>query len=75
MEEFPRRLSENGYFSQSPRQAEIIILEILLSLSSGTYSCGYNFSLPLRGVGPTGRRLDLEKNVSFSDSLLLERYL
>ncbi len=24
-----RRLSENGYFSQSPRQAEIIILEIL----------------------------------------------
>ena len=53
-----RRLSENGYFSQSPRQAEIKILEILLSLSSGTYSCGYNFSLPLRGVGPPGRRQD-----------------
>jgi hypothetical protein len=35
-----------------------------------TYSCGYNFRLPLRGVGPTGRRLDLEKNISFSDNLL-----
>ena len=34
------------------------------------YSCGYNFRLPLRGVGPTGRRLDLEKTISFSDSLL-----
>jgi len=27
-----RRLSENGYFSQSLRQAEIIILEILLCI-------------------------------------------
>ena len=35
------------------------------------YSCGYNFRLPLRGVGPTGRRLDLEKTISFSDSLLV----
>ena len=34
------------------------------------YSCGYNFRLSLRGVGPTGRRLDLGKNISFSDSLL-----
>ena len=29
-------------------------------------------SLPPRGVGPTGRRLDLAQNLSFSDSLLVE---
>jgi hypothetical protein len=55
-----RRLSENGYFSQSPRQAEIIILEILPSLSSGTYS-----------VVIISAFLDLEKIISFSDNLLV----
>jgi hypothetical protein len=50
----PRRLSENGYFSQSPRQAEIIILEILHCMSVVIISAF----------------LDLEKNISFSDSLL-----
>ena len=38
--------------------------------NTSMYSCGYNFRLSLRGVGPTGRRLDLGKNISFSDSLL-----
>jgi hypothetical protein len=51
---FPRRLSENGYFSQSPRQAEIIILEIL-------------HCIPVVIISAF---LDLEKNISFSDSLL-----
>ena len=50
--------------------------------NTSMYSCGYNFRLSLRGVGPTlrpvsptgwkrGRRLDLGKNISFSDSLLV----
>ena len=51
---FPRRLSENGYFPQSLRQAEIIILEILHCIPVVTISAF----------------LDLEKNISFSDSLL-----
>jgi hypothetical protein len=50
----PRRLSENGYFSQSLRQAEIIILEIL-------------HCIPVVIISAF---LDLEKNISFSDSLL-----
>ena len=50
---FPRRLSENGYFSQSLRQAEIIILEIL-------------HCIPVVIISAF---LDLEKNISFSDSL------
>jgi hypothetical protein len=49
-----RRLSENGYFSQSLRQAEIIILEIL-------------HCIPVVIISAF---LDLEKNISFSDSLL-----
>ena len=50
--------------------------------SGRLYWGGYNFRLSLRGVGPTlrpvsptgwkrGRRLDLGKNISFSDSLLV----
>ena len=50
----PRGLFENGYFSQSPRQAEIIILEIL-------------YCIPVVIISAF---LDLEKNISFSDSLL-----
>ena len=53
----PGRLSENGYFSQSPRQAEIIILEIL-------------HCIPVVIIPAF---LDLEKNISFSDSLLAVR--
>ena len=49
-----RRLSENGYYSQSLRQAQIIILEILLCIP----------------VVIIFAFLDLEKNFSFSDSLL-----
>jgi len=55
MTERTRRLSENGYFSQSPRQAEIIILEIL-------------HYIPVVIISAF---LDLEKNISFSDSLLV----
>jgi len=50
----PWRLSENGYFSQSLRQAEIIILEIL-------------HCVPVVIISAF---LDLEKNISFSDSFL-----
>ncbi len=53
----PRRLSENGYFSQSPLQAKIIILEILQCIPVVII-----FSF-----------LDLEKTISFSDSLLVTR--
>ena len=49
-----RRLSENGYFFQSQRQAEIIILEIL-------------YCIPVVIISAF---LDLEKNISFSDNLL-----
>ena len=49
-----RRLSENGYFSQSLRQAQIIILEI--------FQC-----IPVVIIFAF---LDLGKNISFSDSLL-----
>jgi hypothetical protein len=49
-----RRLSENGYFPQSLRQAKIIILEILLCIP----------------VVIIFAFLDIEKNISFSDSLL-----
>ncbi len=52
----PRRLSENGYFSQSLRQAQILILEIL----------------PCIPVVKIIAFLDLEKTISFSDSLLDE---
>jgi hypothetical protein len=47
-----RRLSENGYFSQSLRQAQIIILKIL----------------PCIPVVIIFAFLDLEKNISFSDN-------
>ena len=50
----PRRLSENGYFSQSQRQAQIIILEIL-------------YCIPVVIISAF---LDLEKNISFSDNHL-----
>ena len=50
------RLSENGYFSQSQRQAEIIILEIL-------------HCIPVVIISAF---LDLEKNISFSDNLIVE---
>jgi hypothetical protein len=49
-----RRLSENGYFPQSLRQAQIIILEILKCIP----------------VVMIFAFLDLGKNISFSDSLL-----
>ena len=49
-----RRLSENGYFPQSLRQAQIIILEILKCIP----------------VVIIFAFLDLGKNISFSDSLL-----
>ena len=50
----PRRLSENGYFSQSLRQTQIIILEILQCIP----------------VVIIFAFLDLEKTISLSDSLL-----
>ena len=56
---------------QAGRQTQIIILEILHCMDA----CpdvfkrgGYNFRLPPRKVRDL--RLDLEKNISFSDSLL-----
>jgi len=48
------RLSENGYFPQSRRQAQIIILEILKCIP----------------VVIIFAFLDLGKNISFSDSLI-----
>ena len=51
----PRRLSENGYFPQFLCQAQIIILEILQCIP----------------VGIIFAFLNLGKNFSFSDSLLL----
>ena len=50
-----RRLSENGYFPQSLCQAQIIILEILQCIPVVII---FTF-------------LDLGKNISFSDSLLV----
>ena len=50
----PRKLSENGYFPQSLRQSQIIILEILQCIP----------------VVIIFAFLDLGKNISFSDSLL-----
>jgi len=50
-----RRLSENGYFSQSLRQAQIIFLEIL-------------HCIPVVIIFAF---LDLEKTISFSDGLLV----
>jgi hypothetical protein len=50
----PRRLSENGYFPQSLRQAQIIILEILRCIP----------------VVIIFAFLDLAKTISFSDNLL-----
>ena len=52
---YHRRLSENGYFSQSLRQAQIIILEILQCIP----------------VVIVFAFLDLGKNISFSDSLIV----
>jgi len=52
-----RRLSENSYFPQSLRQAQIIILEILQCIP----------------VVIIFAFLDLEKNFSFSDNLLGQR--
>ena len=49
-----RKLSENGYFPQSLRQAQIVILEILKYIP----------------VVKIFAFLDLEKNFSFSDNLL-----
>ena len=49
-----RRLSKNGYFPQSLRQAKIIILEILPCIPMVIISVF----------------LDLEKNISLSDNLL-----
>jgi hypothetical protein len=53
-----RRLSENGYFPQSLRQAKIIILEILKCIP----------------VVIIFAFLDLGKNISFSDSLLVPQH-
>ena len=50
----PKSLSENGYFSQSLRQAQILILEI------------YQY-IPAVKIFAF---LDLGKNISFSDGLL-----
>ena len=50
---FPKRLSENGYFSQSLRQAQIIILEILKCIP----------------VVMVFAFLDLEQTILFSDKL------
>ena len=51
-----RRLSENGYFPQSWRQAQILILEILQCITAVKI-----FAF-----------LELAKNLSFPDSLLYE---
>ena len=51
---FSRRLSENGYFAQSQRQTQIIILEILQCIP----------------VFIIFAFLDLEQTISFSDNLL-----
>jgi len=48
-EQVARRLSENGYFPQSLRQAQIIILEMLqcMDACSAVFKRGgYNFRLP-----------------------------
>jgi hypothetical protein len=55
---YTRRLSENGYFPQSLRQAQIIILEILQCIP----------------VVIIFAFLDLEKKFSFSDSLLVKMH-
>jgi hypothetical protein len=54
-----RRLSENGYFPQSRRQAQVLILEILQCIP----------------VVKIFAFLDLGKNLSFSDSLLSQSTL
>jgi len=53
------RLSENGYFPQSLRQAQILILKILQCILAGKI-----FAF-----------LDLAKNLSFSDKLIGDRFL
>ena len=56
------RLSENGYFPQSLRQSQIIILEILnVWMPVPLYLCGVVIIFTF---------LDLGKNISSSDSLL-----
>ncbi len=65
------RLSENGYFSQSLRQTQIIILEILQRMDACPAVFkrgGYNFRLPPLKVRDL--QLDLGKNISFSETLL-----
>jgi len=59
-------LSENGYFSQSLRQAQIIILEILECIHPKGTSCGAPAVIIFAF-------LDLEKTISFSDSLLMKQ--
>jgi len=69
--ELAMRLSENGYFPQPLRQAQIITLEILKCMDACPAVFkrgGYDFRLlPLK---VRDLRLDLGKNISFSDSLL-----
>jgi len=55
---FTRRLSENGYFPQFPRQAQILILKILQCILAVKI-----FAF-----------LDLAKNLSFSDKLLDKQF-
>jgi hypothetical protein len=59
-----RRPSENGRFSQSLRQAQILILEILQCIPVVKI-----FAFPRTKLRDL--RLDLEKNISFSDSLIM----
>ena len=60
----PKRPSENGYFSQSQRQTQIIILEILNGWMP--------VPLYLSGMVIIFVFLDLEKNISFPDHLIEE---
>jgi len=46
---------------------DLCVMLKILSSEYQLYACGKIFRMPLRGVGPTGRRLDLEQKSSFLD--------
>jgi len=46
---------------------DLCVMLKILSSEYQLYACGKIFCRPFRGVGPTGRRLDLEQKSSFLD--------
>jgi len=46
---------------------DLCVMLKILSSEYQLYACDKIFRRPLRGVGPTGRRLDLEQKSSFLD--------